>query len=402
MIDVDFPEILTPVFHNLTDNSHDAIVMYGGRGGAKSGALVALGVLESYIDDGVILCCREIQKSINDSIYGALVSFIDDKGLSDDFEILKTEITNKRTGARFIFAGLKHNITNIKSINKLRVVLVDEAENVSQESWDYLRPTPRYNHTRIYVVFNPRFEDDPTYTEFVKKADERTLAIKIGYQDNPWFPPSLENQRQRDAKGDAGRYAWIWEGEFLKISDSSIFAKKMTSREFTIDRRVHEPLIGIDWGFSNDPTAIVECFVIGNGLYITNAGAKVGLELDDTAEWLISHVPSVLKYASRADSARPETIAKVRRDGIPLLKPCKKYKGSVEDGIAFIQSFDEIVVHLSAMACYSELASYSYKNDKFGEPTAIPLDKDNHFADCLRYAIQPLLGGGSSVFDFID
>ena len=204
MIDVDFPEILTPVFDNLSQSIYDAIVMYGGRGGAKSEALTALGIMESYIDDGVILCCREIQKSISDSIYGSMVSFIDDKKLSNDFKILNNEITNLRTGAKFIFAGLKHNITNIKSIHKLRVVLVDEAENVSQESWDYLRPTPRYNDTRIYVVFNPRFEADPTYQEFVKQADDTTLVIKIGWQDNPWFPPSLEKQRKRAGRTPHG------------------------------------------------------------------------------------------------------------------------------------------------------------------------------------------------------
>ena len=393
MIDVDFPEILTPVFDNLSQSIYDAIVMYGGRGGAKSEALTALGIMESYIDDGVILCCREIQKSISDSIYGSLVSFIDDKKLSNDFKILNNEITNLRTGAKFIFAGLKHNITNIKSIHKLRVVLVDEAENVSQESWDYLRPTPRYNDTRIYVVFNPRFEADPTYQEFVKRADDTTLVIKIGWQDNPWFPPSLEKQRKRAAKGDAGRYAWIWEGNFLQISEASIFGKKLVQRDFEIDASFDEPQIGIDWGFSKDPTAVIESYVKGNTLYIRNAASKVGLELDDTAEWLINHVPNIKRYTSRADSSRPETISKVRRDGVALIKSCKKWKGCVEDGIAHIQSYDAIVVHSDAMACYSELAAYSFKKDKLDEPTAVPLDEDNHFADALRYALEKYIGG---------
>ena len=96
MIDVDFPEILTPVFDNLSQSIYDAIVMYGGRGGAKSEALTALGIMESYIDDGVILCCREIQKSISDSIYGSLVSFIYDKNLIDDFQNIK-QYTKKLT-----------------------------------------------------------------------------------------------------------------------------------------------------------------------------------------------------------------------------------------------------------------------------------------------------------------
>lgn len=393
MIDVDFPEILTPVFDNLSQAIYDAIVMYGGRGGAKSEALTALGIMESYIDDGVILCCREIQKSISDSIYGSLVSFIDDKKLSNDFKILNNEITNLRTGAKFIFAGLKHNITNIKSIHKLRVVLVDEAENVSQESWDYLRPTPRYNDTRIYVVFNPRFEADPTYQEFVKQADDTTLVIKIGWQDNPWFPLSLDRERKRALKGDAGRYAWIWEGNFLQISEASIYAKKIVSKSFEIDKSFGDPLIGIDWGFSNDPTAIVECYIKDNTLYIYNAASKIGLELDDTAEWLIAHVPNVKRYASRADNARPETISKVKRDGVPLMKACKKWKGCVEDGIAHIQSYDAIVIHPQADSCRAELTAYSFKKDKFDEITTIPESGNDHTSDSIRYALEPYIGG---------
>lgn len=121
------------------------------------------------------------------------------------------------------------------------------------------------------------------------------------------------------------------------------------------------PLIGIDWGFSNDPTSIVECYIKDNTLYIYNAASKVGLELDDTADWLIAHVPNVKRYASRADNARPETISKVKRDGVPLMKACKKWKGCVEDGIAHIQSYDAIVIHPQADSCMAELTAYSFK-----------------------------------------
>lgn len=391
---VTVPNKLLPSFNNLSQAIYDIVVWYGGRGSAKSQSLAAIGILESYIDDGVILCCREIQKSISDSVYSMLVSYIEDKGLDKDFKILNTSITNLKTGAEFIFAGLKSNITNIKSINKLRVVLVDEAENVSQNSWDILLPTPRYGDVRIYVVFNPRFEDDPTYQLFVANNDDRKLVTEIQYQDNPWFPPSLEKQRQRDAKGDAGRYAWIWQGKFLQITDASILAKKLTTREFDVDYTYGDPLIGIDWGFSNDPTAVIEAYVKDNSLYIRNAGSKVGLELDDTAEWLAKQVPIITKYASRADSARPETISKVKHDKdtpIKLIKACKKWPGSVEDGIAQLQSFDEIVIHPDADCCRAELTAYSFKTDKYDEITAIPLDKDDHYADALRYAIEPFI-----------
>ena len=81
-----------------------------------------------------------------------------------------------------------------------------------------MRPTPRYGHTRTYVVFNPRFEQDPTWQEFVIRADDNTLLTEINWRDNPWFPDSLERQRQRSLLGDAGRYNWIWEGKFYKLA----------------------------------------------------------------------------------------------------------------------------------------------------------------------------------------
>ena len=387
---IEAPTKIIPAFNNLKTNAFDIVVMEGGRGGAKSEALAALGILESFIDDGVILCCREIQRSISDSLYASLISAIYKYQYESYFKILNNEITNLLTGARFIFVGLKSNITSIKSINKLRVVLVDEAENVTDNSWSYLRPTPRYGHVRFYVVFNPRFEQDATWQQFIVNKDNRTLHINISYKDNPWFPEALERQRQRDLRGDAGRYAWIWEGQFLQISDNSILAKKLKVLDFEITKEFGTPYIGIDWGFSVDPTAIIECYHYNDCLYITNAAAKVGLELDDTAKYLINNAPNVLKYTSRADSARPETISKVKKE-IPLITACNKWKGSVEDGVVFLQSFNAIYIHPNAEACYGELSAYSYKTDDSGEPTTIIQDADNHYADALRYAIEPII-----------
>ncbi len=390
MINFEYPAKLHESFVNLTTNNYDVIVWEGGRGGAKSQALACIGVAESFIDDGVILCCREIQKSIADSLYATIVSCIYKYKLESYFKILQTEITNLVTGARFIFAGLKTNITSIKSIDKLRVVLTDEAENISQTSWDYLRPTPRYGRVRFYIVFNPRFEQDATWQEFVVKKDERTLHITINFNDNPFFPESLERQRQRDLRGDAGRYRWIWEGKFLTISDAAILAKKLSILRFEVDDSYGLPYIGVDWGFSVDPTAAIEAYTKDDCLYIRNACAKVGLELDDTANYLKNHIPNIEKYTSRADNARPETISKVKKE-IPLIKACTKWKGSVEDGVAFLQSFKAIYVHPDAECCFSELSAYNYKRDANGDPTAIIEDSNNHYADALRYAIEPLL-----------
>lgn len=389
-MNLDIPHKLIPSFENLKTNRYDTVVWHGGRGSAKTNALIKIAILESFIDDGVILCCREIQKSIADSLYSAIVNFISDNKLDHLFKITLGEIVNLQTGSRFIFAGLKSNITSIKSIDKLRVILTDEAENISQQSWDYLRPTPRYGNTRTYVVFNPRFEQDPTWQEFVIRADKNTLLTEINWRDNPWFPESLERQRHRSLLGDAGRYNWIWEGKFLQISDASILAKKLKVQHFDITADMGTPYIGVDWGFSVDPTAAIECYVFDECLYIRNAASRVSLELDDTATYLINHIPTITKYTSRADNARPETISKVKKD-IPLIKACKKWKGSVEDGVVYLQSFKQIIIHTDAECCFSELSSYNYKTDSNGDPTTVIEDSSNHYADALRYALEPLI-----------
>lgn len=384
------PHKLLPAFDNLKTNQYDVIVWRGGRGSAKSDSLSAIGIMESFVDDGVILCCREIQKSIADSLYASLKSYIEDNNLTNYFKIIQNEIVNLYTGARFIFAGLKSNITSIKSIKKLRVILTDEAENISQNSWDNLRPTPRYGQVRTYVVFNPRFETDATWQEFIVKKNDSTLDIEINWRDNPWFPESLNKLRLSQLNGDAGRHNWIWEGKFLQISDASILAKKLKVRDFEINEAFSTPYIGVDWGFSVDPTAVIEAYVFDGCLYIRNAASKVHLELDDTAAWLISHVPLIGNYTSRADCARPETISKVSKE-IRLMKGCTKWKGSVEDGVVALQSFREIVIHPDAEVCFAELSAYNYKVDDHGDPTTVIEDKNNHFADALRYAIEPLI-----------
>ena len=387
--DAKIPFKLEPVFDNLSSNQYDTIALYGGRGGAKSEALALAGVMESYIDDGVILCAREILKSIKQSLHASVKAKIFEMGLEADFYITDNEIRNTRTGSLFMFAGLKSNIESIKSIKNLRVVLVDEAENVSQNSWDNIRPTPRYGHTRLYVIFNPRFEKDATWQEFIATPDENTLVIKINYDDNPWFPISLDRQRKRALKGDIGKYNWIWLGRFLKVSDRSIFGKQLSAHYFEIDESFGDPLIGVDWGFSVDPTAGIELYTRGNDLYVRNACSKVKLELKNTASYLVKNIPPIGHYTSRADCARPETISHVR-DDIPLIKACAKWAGCVEDGIIHIQSYDNIYIHPDCPdSVFAELSEYQYKVDKDDNITAIPEDKNNHYADAMRYALEP-------------
>ena len=405
MTKVFMPAKLVPVAQNVLSEIYSKVILYGGRGSGKSQALAVYGIMESYKNDGVILCAREIQKSINDSIYASIVSCIESMGVLGDFYITKTTITNLQTGAVFLFSGLKTNITAIKSINKLRVALVDEAENVSENSWNILMPTLRYLDTRVYIVFNPRFEKDPTYKMFVKDADSDTLCIKINYNDNVMFPASLEKQRlamyaKAERTGDFNLYNWVWNGDFMKVANASILGNLLQVEHFEVDDSFGRPYIGIDWGFSIDPNVIVECYVKGRNLYVNRVGMAHKLPLNRTAAWLKDQVPLVESWPSWADCARPETVNQMNLDGLTKVKSCTKTK--INDGVAVLQSFDKIIINTTAgktrdvqEMAVSELAGYSYKTLNKDTPQEVVtpdiVDASNNVADAIRYALQDLI-----------
>ena len=188
---------------------------------------------------------------------------------------------------------------------------------------------------------------------------------------------------------DYERYLHVFDGEFWSQSEASILGRKLKSYSFEVDESYSTPFIGVDWGFSQDPTAVTESYIKGNTLFIRRSASKVRLELVDTSAWLLDKVPNIERFTSFADSARPETISMVKRD-IRLMRGVDKWKGSVEDGVAVLQSFDEIVVHPEcAPNTLSELRAYCYKVDRNDNITSDIVDQNNHFADSLRYGLSP-------------
>src|SRR5690606_11380082 len=120
---------------------------------------------------------------------------------------------------------------------------------------------------------------------------------------------------------------------------------------------------GLDWGFANDPTAAIRSYVWDDKLFISHEAVKVGLELDDTPEFIKKRIPEFEKWDARADSARPESIRFVQRHGLPRVKRCRKGKGSVEDGIAHIKSYKRVIIHPRCPETLSEFKNYSYEVD---------------------------------------
>ena len=192
-----------------------------------------------------------------------------------------------------------------------------------------------------------------------------------------------------DKRVDYDRYMHVWEGHTRTISDAQVFKGKFRSDVFDTPEGATFYL-GADWGFSQDPSVLVRAFIKDGRLWIDHEAYGVGVDIDDTPT-LFDVVPDARKWMITADSARPETISYMQRHGYKM-RSAKKGKGSVDDGVSFLRSFEEIVAHERCKHTLYELRHYSYKTDRLtGDVLPILEDKHNHCIDALRYGIEKIM-----------
>lgn len=365
----------------------------GGRGSGKSFTFAMMAAIWGYAEPLRILATRELQVSIKESFHAEVKNAIESTPwLSSHYEVGEAYIRGKN-GTEFLFRGLKHNISAIKSMAQIDLCIIEEAEDVPESSWRDLLPTIRAPKSEIWCVWNPRMDGSPVDQRFVKSPPSDAMVVEMNYEDNPWFPEVLDAQRRHDQRTlDPATYAHIWEGAYLTNSDSQVLANKVRVDEFTPGADWDGPYHGADWGFAQDPTTAVRCWVHDDNLYVEHEAHKVGLEIDQTPEFLKRHVPGIENYVVRGDSARPETISYLKRHGLPKTVGVEKWKGSVEDGIAHLRSYAAIVVHPRCKETINECRLYSYKVDRLsGDILPEIVDAHNHCIDAIRYAIAPLI-----------
>lgn len=204
--------------------------MYGGRGGAKSWGVARALLIQGAERPLRILCARELQTSIKESVHHLLESQIDELNLSNNYDVLKSEI-NGINGTQFVFAGLKNNAAQIKSFEGVDRVWVEEAQTVSRESWKYLIPTIRKDGSEIWVTFNPELESDETYQRFVIHPPTDSVVRKINWRDNKWFNDVLNQERLDDLRQRPDEYRNVWEGECMSALQGAIYAKELQKAE---------------------------------------------------------------------------------------------------------------------------------------------------------------------------
>lgn len=361
------------------------LAWYGGRGAAKSRSVATGLVIQSTERHERVLCGREVQRSIKDSVKRLLDDEIDRLGLRPAFDSTEMEIRGPNDSL-FLFSGIKGNANGIKSIEGVTTFWGEEAQAFSQASIDTVIPTIRADNSRLIWTWNPDLETDPVNAMFRgEEAPPRSIVREVNYTDNKWFPEVLRAEMEWDRSRDIDKYRHIWLGQYRQNSEARVFRNwRVEAFESDVTAEYRQ---GADFGFSIDPSCLVRCCIKGRTIYVDHEAYGLNVEIVNLPE-LFMAVPDAEKWWTTADSSRPETINHLRNHGFPRIRSAIKGARSVEEGVEFLKSY-EIVVHPRCQHLIDELTLYSYKTDSLtGDVIPILEDRDNHMIDSLRYACE--------------
>lgn len=375
----------------------------GGRESGKSWSAACAIVLLAITRKARILCAREYQTSLRESVHALLVATIERLKLDTFFSISDRQIECVATGSEIIFTGLATNAEGLKSLEGVNLAYIEQAETISARSLEIMVPTIRARGSECWLVGNP---DDPAapFESYRDRSRPNVRYMHTTFEDNPFAGDELREDRERMQRNDPDAYAHIYLGEPRIHSEAQVFRGKYFVEAFTpkcddgapLHWRAQPdfwdgPYQGIDHGFSQDPAVFVRCWAHRNTLYIEHEAYKVGCDIDRLPA-LFDEVPNARKYITRADNARPETNSYLNRNGYSRVQAVDKWKGSVEDGVAFMRSFDRIVVHPRCKHTAEEMHLYRHKVDRLSGDVLPDLeDRNNHCIDAIRYALAPLI-----------
>jgi len=387
----DFPAKLEFLFHPCRYK-----ILYGGRGGAKSWGVARALLIMGAQRPLRVLCSREIQKSMKDSVHKLLSDQVAALGLSGHYRVLADEIRGSN-GTEFVFAGLRHNVDSIKSKEGIDIVWVEEAQTVSKSSWDKLIPTIRKTGSEIWVTFNPELESDETYVRFVAEPPSVAQVVKLTWRDNPWFPEVLRAEKDALQAKDPDAYLTVWEGHCRQALEGAIYAKEI--REATAAGRIcsvpYDPAKPVDtyWDLGRaDITAIWFAQTIGFEHRIIDYYSNTGHALDHYlkelqgrpyvygTDWFPHDATSALLAAEKTIQQQAEAIGRTT-EITPNI--------GIANGINAARTLFPRC-YFDAAKCADGLQAlrhYQYKVDpNTGQRSAEPLHNwASHGADAFRY-----------------
>jgi phage terminase large subunit len=389
MLDLEIPGSLRWLFEPARYK-----VAYGGRGGGKSWSFVRALLWRAFHKRTRILCAREIQDSIKESVHQLLKDQIQTLGQEDFFKVKETSIT-AINGSEFIFEGLRHNVDNIRSKEGIDIAAVFEAKNVSKASWEVLIPTVRQPGSEIWVEFNPELDTDETYKRFVLDPPTNAIVRKVNWTDNPWFPEILEQEIEDLKSRDYDAYLNVWEGFCRVTLEGAVYAKEL--REATEEGRIahvaYDERVPVhtfwDLGWS-DCTSIWFAQKVGFDYHVIdfyqNRLQKLPHYLkvlqDKPYVYGTDYLPHDADHSSLAADAISKQMKDVGRKVVTLTRIPNKQLGINATRTIFNRlCFDEV----KCADGLQSLRHYKYDIDERGQWSKEPLhDEHSHAADALR------------------
>lgn len=387
---VQFPHKLQPLF-----KPHRYKVLVGGRGGAKSWgvarALLTLGASKTMR----ILCAREVQTSIGDSVLQLLEDQIHALGLDSFYTVQKTAIIG-RNGTTFGFEGLRHNVNSLKSYEGADICWVEEAVTVSKNSWDVLIPTIRKDDSEIWITFNPELEEDETYQRFVVNPPDDAVVLHMSYMDNPWFPDVLKQEMEYMRLNRPLDYENVWLGKPRQAVEGAIYANELdlAFREGRITKVPYNQahLVNTYWDLGHsDQTAIWFIQQLGFEYrildYYSNSHEKLHHYLKIIQEKEYNYGMHYLPHDAKAETlAANKTVENQVRDVLKNVAVVPA--GRVQDGIEQVR-LKFAVSYFDKDKCEDGLTAlrrYAYKRDQ--ETGRISVNPEHniwsHGADAFR------------------
>ena len=378
--------IRVPESFEALEGAHRYIGAHGWRGSGKSHYFGERWLRENVAEKLDFVCLRETLKSLEFSVKKLLQAKIVQYNAGAYFEVQDRRILSSHGGVT-IFEGMQnHTADSIKSLEGFDRGWFAEAQASSDKSLMLLRPTIRKPGSQLWFDWNPDQPTDPI--DKLLRCDHPppgAAVVEVNYMHNPWLPQELRDEMEYDRGRDPDKYAHVWLGKYRKNSEARVF-RNWRREEFETDP-AWTLRQGADWGFSVDPSVLVQCAIVGRTLYVVHEAYRVGCEVDFLPD-LFRTIPDAERWPTIADSARPETISYMQRHGFRKMLAAVKGARSLEEGIEFLRTFD-IVVHSRCLHTIDELTAYSYETDPL---TGLVLprlkDKDNHVIDSLRYACE--------------
>ena len=383
---------IPPEYKRLFDNDWREAAVYGGRFSLKSHTIARVLLIQARQEKLRIACFREFQNSIADSSHQLLSDLINQYKMHD-FKITDKSIENTVNGSDFLFKGLHHNEQSVKSIEGIDKAWIEEAQTVSRASIEVLTPTVRKPGSQLIYTYNRLLENDPIHQRLVVEGRPNTLIIHTNYdiaEKYGFMPDGIKAELEDDKANRPGLYKHKWLGEPNSL-------ERRVYRDWVqIDEIPHEARLerrGLDFGYTNDPTAIIAIYHYNGGYILDEEIYRKGMKNNDIAAFLNNVAqPNALIIG---DSAEPKSIADLQDYGINILG-VKKIGGDDplgnritfrQHGIGFVGQ-QRISVTKRSSNIWREYMSYLHKEDKDGKILNDPEDGNDHAMDAIRYGLD--------------